>query len=141
MKEEWNGYIPCWKNCLVVYLAKGGMAMARKKIVYFVTLSSNVPYVLKKAIENAEQQEEVSIFFDLDGARVLDKRYLKVMERTHNMDLAEWMRKALEIGIRFYGCQMNVLIADGLEMVEGAELAGVATFLAEAYGADAVLSY
>ncbi|WP_210364299.1 DsrE/DsrF/DrsH-like family protein [Bacillus sp. REN3] len=115
--------------------------MARKKIVYFVTLSSNVPYVLKKAIENAEQQEEVSIFFDLDGARVLDKRYLKVMERTHNMDLAEWMRKALEIGIRFYGCQMNVLIADGLEMVEGAELAGVATFLAEAYGADAVLSY
>ncbi|CAM3851428.1 DsrE/DsrF/DrsH-like family protein [Mesobacillus thioparans] len=115
--------------------------MANKKFVYFVSLSSNVPYVLKKALKKAAEENEVSIFFDLDGARVLDKRYLKIMERTHNIDLQKMMQQAMNLGIRFYGCQMNVLIADGLELVEGAELSGVATFLEAAYQADAVLSY
>lgn len=115
--------------------------MASRKIVYFVTLSSNVPYVLKRAVEDANQHCEVSLFFDLDGARVLDQRFLKGMERTHNIDLQALMRQALTKGIKFFGCQMNVLIADGLQLVEGAELAGVATFLEQAYHADAVLSY
>lgn len=115
--------------------------MANKKFVYFVSLSSNVPYVLKKALKNAEDENKVSIFFDLDGARVLDKRYLKIMERTHNIDLQKLMQEALDKGIKFFGCQMNVLIADGLELVDGAELSGVATFLETAYQADAVLSY
>ncbi|RSD27253.1 DsrE/DsrF/DrsH-like family protein [Mesobacillus subterraneus] len=115
--------------------------MAKKKLVYFVSLSSNVPFVLKQALKNAEQENEVSIFFDLDGARVLDKRYLKVMERTHNMDLEKMMKQALAQGVQFFGCQMNVLIADGLELIEGAQLSGVATFLDTAYKADAVLSY
>lgn len=115
--------------------------MANKKLVYFVSLSSNVPYVLKHALKNAELGEEIDIFFDLDGARVLDKRYLKITERTHNVDLAQLMNRAMAIGIKFYGCQMNVLIADGLQLIEGAQLAGVATFLDTAYAADAVLSY
>lgn len=115
--------------------------MANKKLVYFVSLSSNVPYVLKDSIKKAEQGNEIAIFFDLDGARVLDKRYLKIMERTHNIDLAQLMSRAMEMGIMFFGCQMNVLIADGLELVDGAQLAGVATFLETAYGADSVLSY
>jgi predicted peroxiredoxin len=115
--------------------------MANKKFVYFVSLSSNVPYVLKKALKNAEEENEVCIFFDLDGARVLDKRYMKIMERTHNMDLQQLMQQALDKGIKFFGCQMNVLIADGLELVDGAQLSGVATFLETAYQADAVLSY
>ena len=115
--------------------------MAKKKLVYFVSLSSNVPYVLKEAVKNAEHGNDISIFFDLDGARVLDKRYLKIIERTHNMDLAQLMRRAMDLGVGFFGCQMNVLIADGLELVDGAQLAGVATFLDIAYQADAVLSY
>ncbi|MGA9226822.1 MAG: DsrE/DsrF/DrsH-like family protein [Mesobacillus sp.] len=115
--------------------------MANKKLVYFVSLSSNVPYVLKEAVKNAEQGNEITIFFDLDGARVLDKRYLKIMERTHHIDLAYLMKRAMDLGIVFFGCQMNVLIADGLELVDGAQLAGVATFLETAYQADAVLSY
>lgn len=115
--------------------------MANKKFVYFVSLSSNVPYVLKKALKKGEEDNEVAIFFDLDGARVLDKRYLKIMERTHNIDLQKLMQQAMDLGIKFFGCQMNVLIADGLELVEGAELSGVATFLEAAYQADAVLSY
>jgi predicted peroxiredoxin len=36
---------------------------------------------------------------------------------------------------------MNILIADGLQLIEGAELAGVVTFLELAYSADAVISY
>lgn len=128
-------------NSCIVNGPKEGIDMANKKLVYFVSLSSNAPYVLRKAIKNAEQQSEVAIFFDLDGARVLDKRYLKIMERTHNIDLAQSMQKALDLGIKLFGCQMNVLIADGLDLVEGAELSGVATFLDTAYSADAVLSY
>jgi predicted peroxiredoxin len=123
------------------WIERRGRTMANKKMVYFVSLSSNVPYVLKDALDHAEKGSEISIFFDLDGARVLDKRYLKIMERTHNMDLAKSMIRAMELGIKFFGCQMNVLIADGLELVEGAQLAGVATFLDTAYEADAVLSY
>ncbi|WP_409252659.1 DsrE/DsrF/DrsH-like family protein [Bacillus sp. SCS-153A] len=115
--------------------------MANKKFVYFVSLSSNVPYVLKKAMEMVEQKNDVDIFFDLDGAHVLDKRYLKKMSRTHGVDLSSLLNKALQAGIHLYGCQMNVLIADGLELIEGAELAGVVTFLDRAYQADAVLSY
>ncbi|WP_079506082.1 DsrE/DsrF/DrsH-like family protein [Mesobacillus jeotgali] len=115
--------------------------MAKKKFVYFVSLSSNVPFVLKKALQNAEEENEVAIFFDLDGARVLDKRYLKMMERTHNIDLQRLMQQAMDMGVKFFGCQMNVLIAHGLELVEGAALSGVATFLETAYQADAVLSY
>lgn len=115
--------------------------MTNKKFVYFVSLSSNVPYVLKKAIEMVESKNQVDIFFDLDGARVLDKRYLKNMNRTHGVDLSLLFYTALHLGIKLYGCQMNVLIADGLELIEGAELAGVVTFLEQAYQADAVLSY
>ncbi|WP_245917468.1 DsrE/DsrF/DrsH-like family protein [Bacillus canaveralius] len=89
----------------------------------------------------ANQQNEVAIFFDLDGARVLDQRYLKKMERTHSTELPALLHSALNAGIPLYGCQMNVLMADGLELVDGAELAGVVTFLELAYKADAVLSY
>ncbi|MDF0728622.1 DsrE/DsrF/DrsH-like family protein [Cytobacillus sp. S13-E01] len=114
--------------------------MTNKKLIYFVSLSSNVPYVLKEALKMVKQNNEVSIFFDLDGARVLDKRYLKKMNRSHG-DLISLLHDALNAGIKLYGCQMNVLIADGLELVDGAELAGVVTFLELAYQADAVLSY
>jgi len=115
--------------------------MANKKFVYFVSLSSNAHYVLKQSLENVKQQNEVAIFFDLDGARVLDKRYLEKLDRTHGTDLALLLKTAILSGIDLYGCQMNILVADGLELVEGAEVAGVVTFLELAYEADAVLSY
>ncbi len=115
--------------------------MANKTFVYFVSLSSNVPYVLKEALRRIQEKDKVSIFFDLDGARVLDKRYLKCLSRTHATDLTSLIDSALQVGVSLYGCQMNVLIADGLELVDGAELAGVVTFLERAYQADAVLSY
>ncbi|MGG5255287.1 DsrE/DsrF/DrsH-like family protein [Neobacillus sp. SM06] len=115
--------------------------MAGKKVVYFVSLSSNVPFVLLEALKKVADQDEVAIFFDLDGARVLDKRYVGMMEQVRGMELANLLQAALGKGIKLYGCQMNVLIADGLELIEGAELAGVATFLKLAYQADSVLSY
>lgn len=115
--------------------------MANKRLVYFVSLSSNAPFVLKEALHHVNQENEVSVFFDLDGARVLDPRYFKNIENTHNMDISSLLTTALSKGVKLYGCQMNVLMADGLELVEGAELAGVATFLEIAYKANAVLSY
>lgn len=115
--------------------------MANKKFIYFVSLSSNVPYVLNQALKEVENRNEVSIFFDLDGARVLDKRYLKKMEKRTETNLTNLIHTVLHTGIKLYGCQMNVLIADGLELIAGAELAGVATFLNLAFQADAVLSY
>lgn len=112
-----------------------------KNFVYFVSLRSNVPFVLKEALNKVESGNQVSIFFDLDGARVLDKRYFKIRKRNHNVDLASLLQEAVDKGITLFGCQMNVLIADGLELIDGAELAGVVTFLEMAYEADAVLSY
>ncbi|MGI8313872.1 DsrE/DsrF/DrsH-like family protein [Halobacillus mangrovi] len=115
--------------------------MTTKKVVYFVSLSSNVPYVLKEALEKAKDKNEVKIFFDLDGARALDQRYLNQLNRTHGTDLEFLLKTALDSGVKLYGCQMNVLIADGLVLVDGVEIAGVATFLETAYQADDVLSY
>ena len=114
--------------------------MGNQTLVYFVSLSSNAPAVLKEAIEE-NKTHTVSIFFDLDGARVLDLRYLRKLNRTHGTDLEMLLKSAIHKGIRLFGCQMNVLIADGLELLEGAELAGVSSFLERAYEADAVLSY
>ncbi|SFG38482.1 Predicted peroxiredoxin [Halobacillus alkaliphilus] len=115
--------------------------MTTKKVVYFVSLSSNVPYVLKEALQKADEKNEVQIFFDLDGAHALDQRYLKQLNRTHGTDLEFLLKAALDSGVKLYGCQMNVLIEDGLVTVDGVELAGVATFLETAYQADDVLSY
>lgn len=119
----------------------GGIKLANKTLVYFVSLSSNAPFVLKEALHHVSQGNEVSVFFDLDGARVLDPRYFKNIENTHNMDMSSLLTTTLSKGVKLYGCQMNVLVADGFEIVEGAELAGVATFLEIAYKANAVLSY
>jgi len=115
--------------------------MTTKKVVYFVSLSSNVPHVLKEALEKADEKNEVKIFFDLDGARALDQRYLNQLNRTHGTDLEALLKTALASGVKLYGCQMNVMIADGLVLVDGVEVAGVATFLETAYQADDVLSY
>jgi predicted peroxiredoxin len=115
--------------------------LANKNLVYFVSLSSNAPFVLKEALHHVSQGNEVSVFFDLDGARVLDPKFFKRIDNTHNMDIGSLLTTALSKGIKLYGCQMNVLMADGLELVDGAELAGVATFLDIAFKANAVLSY
>ncbi|MFD5853521.1 MULTISPECIES: DsrE/DsrF/DrsH-like family protein [Cytobacillus] len=120
---------------------KEGITVANKNFVYFVSLSSNVPFVLKEALKMAMQKNEVAIFFDLDGARVLDQRYLNKMDKIHGRELSSLMKSALDAGIKLFGCQMNVLIAEGLVLIDGAELAGVVTFLEITYQADAVLSY
>lgn len=120
---------------------KAGIELANKKFIYFVSLSSNVPYVLTEALEHIKKNNKVEVFYDLDGARILDKRYLKKMNRVHGIGIESLIRTAISKGIKMYGCQMNVLIADGLELIEGAELAGVVTFLESAYQADAVLSF
>lgn len=114
--------------------------MANQTLVYFVSLSSNAPAVLKEAIEKSTSHS-ISIFFDLDGAHVLDMRYLRKLNRTHGTDLQMLLKTAIQSNVKLFGCQMNVLIADGLELIDGAELAGVASFLEVAYEADAVLSY
>jgi len=115
--------------------------MANKKFIYFVSLSSNATYVIKQSLEMVKQHHEVAIFFDLDGARVLDQRYFNNRNSAHDIDLGKLLQSALASGIKLYGCQMNILIADGLQLIEGAELAGVVTFLELAYAADAVISY
>lgn len=115
--------------------------MANKKFIYFVSLSSNATYVITQSLEMVKQQHEVAIFFDLDGARVLDQRYFNNRNSAHDIDLGKLLQSALASGIKLYGCQMNILIADGLQLIEGAELAGVVTFLELAYAADAVISY
>ena len=115
--------------------------MANKKFIYFVSLSSNAAYVIKQSLEMVKQQHEVAIFFDLDGARVLDQQYFNNRNSAHDLDLGRLLQSALASGIKLYGCQMNILIADGLQLIEGAELAGVVTFLELAYAADAVISY
>ena len=65
-----------------------------------------------------KQQHEVAIFFDLDGARVLDQRYFNNRNSAHDLDLGKLLQSALASGIKLYGCQMNILIADGIQLIE-----------------------
>ena len=76
-----------------------GGELASKKFNYFVSLSSNVPYVLKDTLKMVENQNEVSIQFDLDSARVLDGRYLKKMERTTGTNLSSLINSAVRINV------------------------------------------
>ncbi|MFC4767684.1 DsrE/DsrF/DrsH-like family protein [Effusibacillus consociatus] len=114
--------------------------MHKKRTIYFVTKSENAPFVLQEAIEKSSEQE-VIIFFDLDGARVLDQRYAKKMAREGQYNIVPLFAEALRKGIKLFGCQMNVMGACDMQCIEGVESAGVATFLDLAYEADAVLSY
>lgn len=114
--------------------------LKKKRIMYFVTLSTNAPVVLKQAL-NLAADNEVMIFFDLDGARVLGRQYLQELKKEQPDDLQELLNSALKAGVRLFGCQMNVMNAAGMQTIEGVELAGVATFLDLAYDADSVLSY
>lgn len=114
--------------------------MERKRTIFFVTKSENAPYVLQEAIEKSSEQE-VLIFFDLDGARVLDQRYARKIAREGKYDVLRLIEAALESGIKLFGCQMNVMTACDMECISGVKPAGVATFLNYAYEADAVLSY
>lgn len=114
--------------------------MKSKRIIYFVTLSTNALIVLKEAIDQSSLHQ-ISIFFDLDGSRVLDKRYLKELKDTEATDFESLIQKAIKSGIKLYGCQMNIMFKHGMECIDGVDLAGVATFLDLAYDADAILSY
>ncbi|MEX2461423.1 MAG: sulfur reductase DrsE [Paenibacillaceae bacterium] len=114
--------------------------MKKKRIIYFVTLSQNAEIVLKQAIDMSSDHE-VMIFFDLDGARVLDPTYLKQQAMQQCINLSDLLHKSIQVGIKLFGCQINVLNAVGMKMMDGVELAGVVTFLDLAYEADAVLSY
>lgn len=114
--------------------------MRKKRIIYFVTLSRNAGTVLKQALDLIPDHD-VMIFFDLDGAHVLNPDYLKQHSKMELVDVADLLRKSLKANIKLFGCQMNVMNAAGMKMMDGVELAGVATFLDLAYDADAVLSY
>lgn len=114
--------------------------MKKKRIIYFVTLSTNASIVLRQAVDQSSDHE-VMIFFDLDGSRILDKRYLEQNRHKETMNVEHLIKSALLAGVRLYGCQMNVMYAAGMQCMDGVELAGVATFLDLAYDADAVLSY
>lgn len=113
--------------------------MKKKRIIYFVTLSRNAEIVLKQALDMSNDHE-VMIFFDLDGARILDPSYLKQQARQQIVDVTDLLHKSIKAGIRLFGCQMNVMNAGGMKMMDGVELAGVATFLDLSYDADAVPS-
>ncbi|UOF91505.1 DsrE/DsrF/DrsH-like family protein [Fodinisporobacter ferrooxydans] len=114
--------------------------MAEKRTIYFVTKSENAPIVLFEAIEKSKN-EEIMIFFDLDGARVLDEDFAREMTQEMNTDILLLLKSALLSGVKMFACQMNVMLASKLKCFEGVEFAGVVTFLNYAYEADAVLSY
>lgn len=115
--------------------------MTKKRTVYFITKSENAPIVLQEAIQFAGESQEVMIFFDLDGSRVLDQRYARKMARDGIFDILPLFETALQAGVKLYGCQMNVMLACGMQCIDGVEHVGVSTFLDLAYEADAVFSY
>ncbi len=114
--------------------------MTIKRVVYFVARSENVPSVLQEVLKRSNVQA-VSIFFDLDGTRALDERYVMQISLEKRIDLPKLFKQALDSGVKLYACQMNVMNMCELHCIEGVESAGVVTFLEHAYEADAVFSY
>lgn len=115
--------------------------MSTKRTIFFVTKSENAPIVLQDAIQLAQENQEVMIFFDLDGARPLDLRYARKMAREGIYNILPLFDQAKKLGVKLYGCQMNVMSACGMQSIDGVEHVGVSTFLDLAYNAHAVLSY
>lgn len=115
--------------------------MSKRRTVYFISISENAPVVLQEAVLLAKEGQEVMIFFDLDGSRVLDQRYAGKMKREGIYDILSLFDEAKSLDVKLYGCQMNVMIACGMQCIDGIEHVGVSTFLDLAYDADAVFSY
>ncbi|WP_245680578.1 DsrE/DsrF/DrsH-like family protein [Bacillus marinisedimentorum] len=102
-----------------------------------MTRSENCLRVFQKAVERADGSE-VMIFFDLDGARCLDEKWLSARQEPV---LQSYIEQAVAKGVRLFGCQLNVMGIDENRLITGAVSAGVATFLEYAYEAKAVFSY
>ncbi|MFX4303503.1 DsrE/DsrF/DrsH-like family protein [Alicyclobacillus tolerans] len=116
------------------------LTLKLKKVVYFVARSENVPHVLQEALFRSPTQN-VTIFFDLDGARALDEHYARLISQEKKINLFQLLQQARDAGIEMFVCQMNVMESCQIHCLDGIASAGVVTFLEYSYEADAIFSY
>jgi hypothetical protein len=95
------------------------------------------------AVIGAIMEWDVSMYFTIGGARLLKKGVAETVQREHGgKTVGEWLHEAVELGVRMYVCtdsmELNDVALD--DLLEGVELAGIATMLAMADEARIVLT-
>jgi uncharacterized protein len=91
----------------------------------------------------AVMEWEVDMYFTIGGARLLKRGVAETVQRDHGgKTVGEWLHEAIDLGVRMYVCtdsmELNDVTRD--DLVDGVELAGIASMLAMAEEARIVLT-
>jgi len=95
------------------------------------------------AVIGAIMEWDVRMYFTIGGARLLKRGVAETVQRQHGgKNVGEWLHDALDLGVKMYVCTDSMELNDVTreDLLEGVELAGIATMLAMADEARIVLT-
>jgi hypothetical protein len=121
--------------------------MAERKLLIIVTCGPDSPRrcvtPFQVAAIGAIMEWDVAMYFTIGGARVLKRGVAETVHREHEgKTVGAWLHEALDLGVKMYVCTDSMEQNDVApeDLLEGVELAGIATMLAMAEEATIVLT-
>ena len=121
--------------------------MAERKLLIIVTSGPEDPRrcvaPFQMAAIGAVMEWDVALYFTIGGARLLKRGVAETVRREDGgKTVAEWLGEARDLGVKMYVCTDSMELNDVRpdELIDGAEVAGIATLLSMAEEARIVLT-
>ena len=121
--------------------------MAERTLLIVVTSGPEAPRrcvtPFQVAAIGALMEWDVSMYFTIGGARLLKKGVAETVQReVGGKSVGEWLHDAVDLGVKMYVCTDSMELNDVTreDLLDGVELAGIATMLAMADEARIVLT-
>ena len=121
--------------------------MAERKLLIVVTSGPEAPRrcvtPLQVAAIGALMEWDVSMYFTIGGARLLKKGVAETVQReVGGKSVGDWIHDAVDLGVKMYVCTDSMELNDVRreDLLDGVELAGIATMLTMADEARIVLT-
>jgi hypothetical protein len=121
--------------------------MAERKLLIVVTSGPEAPRrcvtPFQVAAIGALMEWDVSMYFTIGGARLLKKGVAETVQReVGGKSVGDWIHDAVDLGVKMYVCTDSMELNDVRreDLLDGVELAGIATMLTMADEARIVLT-